>query len=83
MVSSVPLNSLMTCSSSLWRSWVPQMKRTEAIPKPRSSRAFLAVDDDLGVVGQAEVVVGAEVDDLTLGNVDRGALRRRDHPFLL
>ena len=27
---------------SLWMSWVPQMKRTEAMPKPRSSRLSLA-----------------------------------------
>ena len=34
MVSSVPRKALMRASSSLWISWVPQMKRTEAMPKP-------------------------------------------------
>ena len=34
MVSSVPRNRLSRASSVLCKSWVPQMKRTEAIPKP-------------------------------------------------
>ncbi len=42
IVSSVPRKADSACSSSRWRSWVPQMKRTEAMPKPRSSRARLA-----------------------------------------
>ena len=34
IASSVPRNRAMARSSSLCRSWVPQMKRTDARPKP-------------------------------------------------
>ena len=40
--------------------------------------------EHLGVVGQAEVVVGAEVDDLAgERGLDRRCLRRRQHALLL
>jgi len=39
--------------------------------------------NDLGVVCETEVVVGAEVDDFTLWDPNRGALRRRDDSLLL
>ena len=42
MVSSVPRNFDTRASSSRCRSWVPQMNRTLAMPKPRSSMADLA-----------------------------------------
>ena len=42
IVASVPRKRLTASSSCTWRSWVPQMKRTEAMPKPRSSSADLA-----------------------------------------
>ena len=37
---SVPRNSLILCSSEVCSVWVPQMKRTDAMPKPHSSSAF-------------------------------------------
>ena len=42
IVSWVPKNPAMVFSSCLCRSWVPQMKRTEAMPKPCESSASLA-----------------------------------------
>ena len=42
IASSVPRKSAMRPSSSLWISAVPQMKRTEAIPKPQRSSACWA-----------------------------------------
>ena len=62
-------------SSSLWISVVPQMKRTEAIPNPQRSRARWAADHRR-VVGQAEVVVGAEIEDPTVPDTDLRRLRR-------
>ena len=41
-VSSWPRKSDSRASSSLCTSWVPQMKRTEAMPKPQRSSASLA-----------------------------------------
>jgi hypothetical protein len=41
-VSSVPRNAEIRSSSVLWMSWVPQMKRTDAIPYPWSLNAFRA-----------------------------------------
>ena len=55
---------------------VPQMKRTLAMPKPHSCRAARGRGDDVGVVGQAEVVVGAEVERLGLRRRDVRGLRR-------
>ncbi len=42
IVASVPRNWLIRSSSSRCSSWVPQMKRTEAIPKPHLSSASCA-----------------------------------------
>ncbi len=42
IASSVPRNAASRASSVRWRSWVPQMKRTEDIPKPWLSRPALA-----------------------------------------
>jgi hypothetical protein len=42
IVASVPRKSDNRLSSSRWVSWVPQMNRTEAMPKPWLSRAPLA-----------------------------------------
>ncbi len=42
IASSVPRKSASLRSSCLWMSWVPQMNRTDAIPKPRSSSARFA-----------------------------------------
>ena len=36
MVSSVPNQSVSSCSRVLWMSWVPHMNRTDAMPKPCS-----------------------------------------------
>ena len=54
---------------------VPQMKRTLAIPKPLLERLG-GRRDNVGVVGEAEVVVRAEVDRLGLRRRDVGVLRR-------
>ena len=67
MVSSVPRKSDMRSSSSRCTSWVPQMKRTEAMPYPQRSRARCAASITGGMRGEAEVVVGAEVQDLPAG----------------
>ena len=53
--------------------------RREAVA-PRLE-SLLGRGDDVGVVGQAEVVVGAEVDDLAAVDRDAGPLRRFDPPF--
>ena len=42
IVSSIPRNAESDASRSLWISWVPQMKRTDASPKPHSSIAACA-----------------------------------------
>ncbi len=42
ITSSVPRNAASLASRSLWISAVPQMKRTEAIPKPQRSSACWA-----------------------------------------
>ena len=41
-MASVPKKAAIFASSCLCRSWVPQMKRTEAMPKPWLSSASLA-----------------------------------------
>ena len=41
MVSSVPRNAAIRRSSSACTAWVPQMKRTEAMPYPQRSSAAL------------------------------------------
>ena len=42
IVASVPRKSDSRCSRRVCWVWVPQMNRTEAIPKPQSSRAAFA-----------------------------------------
>ena len=43
---------------------------------------LLGRGDDTGVVGEAEVVVRAEIEDLAAArHLDRGLLRRDDHPL--
>ena len=66
------------------------MKRTEAMPKPNSSSAVARGGDDVGVVGEAEIVIGAEVEQLAFAalrarilDADVRRLRRRDHPLAL
>ena len=62
IASSLPRCSAMACSSSRCSVCAPQMKRTEAMPKPNASIALLAAAIDLGMIGEAEVIVGAEID---------------------
>ncbi|SVK46724.1 Uncharacterised protein [Acinetobacter baumannii] len=38
----MPKKAASFCSSCLWLSWVPQMKRTDAMPKPWLSIPDLA-----------------------------------------
>ena len=49
------------------------------MPKPNSSIALLRRGDHLGMVGEAEIIVGAEIDRLALafrpGDADPPALR--------
>jgi hypothetical protein len=59
------------------------MKRTEAIPNPRSSSADFAASMISGLSDEPEVVVGAEVDDLALGHVNGRPLRRGDDALVL
>ncbi len=48
MVASVPRNADSRRSSSMWSSVVPQMNRTEAIPKPHSSSPLRAASMTAG-----------------------------------
>ena len=75
----MPRKSASRRSSSLWISVVPQMKRTEAIPKPHRSSACWAAAIIAGMVGQAQVVVGAQVEHRGVADADLGGLRRGDH----
>ena len=63
--------------------WVPQMKRTLARPKPQRSEAVPGGADQAGIVGQAEVVVGAEIQHLAPGDGDARALRALDDALVL
>ena len=54
---------MSAASSSLWIVWVPQMNRTLESPKPQRARPSGSSADEAGIVGQAEVIVGAEVED--------------------
>ena len=79
IASSLPRCLAIACSSSRCSVCAPQMKRTEAMPKPNSSIALLRRGDDLRVIGEAEIIVGAEIDRLALalrpGDADPSALR--------
>ena len=63
------------------------MKRTEAMPKPNSSIAAAGGGDDVLMIGEAEIIVGAEVDRLAraLGrsDADSPALRPRQQSLAL
>ena len=48
MVSSVPRNADNRASSSLCTVWVPQMNRTDAMPKPWSRTACAAASTSAG-----------------------------------
>ena len=89
IVSSVPRNSVSFCSSSRWMSCVPQMKRTRGHAVAALVEPLVRRRDHVGVAGEAEVVVGAQVDDLLERSargeldLDLGPLRRVDEPLLL
>ena len=63
--SSNPKKRARAASSRGWTSWVPQMKRTLDIPKPRVVEGLLGRRHDLRVRGEPQVVVGAEVQHAT------------------
>jgi hypothetical protein len=44
---------------------------------------FPGCRDQIGIVGQPEIVVGAEVDDFALRDLDGGTLRRMQFSFML
>ena len=67
--------------SCLWMSCVPQMKRTRRQAVAPRLQPVVRGLDDVGVVGEAEVVVRAEVDDLAAVDRDAGPLRRLDPPL--
>ena len=48
MVFSIPRNSLRRASRRLWGSWVPQMNRTDDMPKPYRSSASRAASISRG-----------------------------------
>ena len=76
---SVPKNSAMRSSRTRWMSNVPQMKRTEAVPAPYLSRPRLPASTTSGIVGEAEVVVARQNDDVAgLFHVDLRRHRRRE-----
>ena len=64
----MPRKSAMPRSRSLWSVCVPQMKRTEAMPEAPAEEGVVRRGHDPRLVAQAEVVVGAEVQDLALRN---------------
>ena len=77
MVSSVPKTS--DARLELVDDCVPQMKRTDAMPEAVLGQAVLGGLDQARVVGEPEVVVGAEVEDVRTGaEVDLGTLRAVD-----
>ncbi len=59
------------------------MKRTRRQAVAECSSPSWAACDDVGMIGEAEVVVRAEVDDLAAVDRDAGALRRLDLPLAL
>ena len=61
----------MAASSSLWIAWVPQMKRTLDRPEAPPLEPVLGGADQARDRRQAEVVVGAEVQDLAPADGDR------------
>ena len=79
----MPKNAEIVRSSSLWSSWVPQMKRTEPRPLPQRSRALRAASTIARVVREAEVVVGGEHQDLAAVDADAGPGGPLEDPLLL
>ncbi len=58
---------------------VPQMKRTDAVPAPYSIEPALSGLDDLGQIGESQIVVARQHDDVAgLFHVHFGRHRRRD-----
>ena len=78
MVSSVPMN----CGDGPLELLVEVQGAADEAHRSHAEAALverlLGGGDDLRIVREAEVVVGAEVDDLTLRHPDRRALRRGD-----
>ena len=60
----MPRNSAIRRSSCLWICWVPQIKRNGGQAVAPAVEGVAGGGHDGGVVGEAEVVVGAEVEHL-------------------
>ena len=64
---------------------MPQMNRTEAMPRPWLSSAVLGRGDQLGMIGKAQIIVGAEIEHLarppSREHADMARLRRQDRPL--
>ena len=59
----------------MWMRMVPAMVRTAPEPTPYFCVAAMAASTQLGMIAEAEVVVGGEVDDaLAVVGADRGLL---------
>ncbi|CRK76701.1 hypothetical protein NIG5292_02766 [Nereida ignava] len=81
MVSSNPRKAEICASSCLCSSCVPQMKRTETC-RSRSDPAPASRFTNFLIVGEAEIVVGAEVEHpRAAGDLDLGRLHRGDDAF--
>ena len=63
MASSRPRKSAIRRSSSRCRSVMPERTGAPQAPKPWVKESLLSGGYDLGVIGQAEVIVGTEIDD--------------------
>ena len=69
----------MRSSSARWMSNVPQMKRTDAVPAPYLSRPRFPASTTSGMIGESQVVVAREHDDVAgLLHVHLGRHRRRE-----
>ena len=63
---------------------VPQMKRTDAMPKPQCSSPSRAAAMSRGIVGETQIVVRAEVEHFgARAQADVRRLRAFDHPLRL
>ena len=83
-MSSVPRNSEIARSSSLCGSCVPQMNRTDAMPLPQRVEGLVRRLHHLGMIGQAQVVVGAHVQDIGPSpDADVRLLGRGEHALAL
>ena len=80
----VPRNAAIRSSSVRWISNVPQIKRTDAVPAPYLRSPSIPGFDDLGMIGETEVVVAGEHDDVAgFLHVHFGRHRRRQVPQVL